>query len=74
MHKQAAVNTMKFVGGAIAVAVLTVLMVEFLTFELTLKIVGSGFLAYFIYMFYSIEKSRLEASEKFEQLNKEMSK
>ena len=63
MNKQAALNTLKIVGFASGAAILAILFFTMLTASQIMVILGIGFLAYFIYMIYEIEKSRLEYKE-----------
>ena len=64
MHKQAALNTVKFFAAAFAVGILVALGAEYLTAGQFMSVIGIGVLAFFINIFYSIEKSRLESLEK----------
>ena len=70
MHKQAALNTAKVLGIGILVGLATVFGIELLTLDIVLKLLGVGFLVYFVYMFYSIEKGRLESQERLNNMSK----
>ena len=63
MHKQAALNTAKMIAFGILASTLTLLAIEFLTVETFLKLCGVGIFGYIVYIFYTIEKSRLEMLE-----------
>lgn len=63
MHKQAAFNTLKFVASAIITGVAIALSIEYLTLATVMMALGCGVIVYFVYMFYQIEKSRLETIE-----------
>lgn len=70
MHKQAALNTAKVLGIGVLVGLATVFGIELLTLDIALKLLGIGFLVYFIYIFYSIEKGRLESEERLNNMSK----
>lgn len=63
MHKQAAINTIKLIGWALLVAFITVFLIQNVPSVILFYALGAGFLIYFIYIAYTIEKSRLEHLE-----------
>lgn len=70
MHKQAALNTLKVIALSIIAGAAVVLGIQLLTFDVAITFIGIGFLVYFIYMFYNIEKGRLESQERFNNMSK----
>jgi hypothetical protein len=67
MHKKAALNTLKLFALAMTVALGTSLAFNYLSSVVLFSILGAGVMGYLIYIFYSIEKTRLE---RLESLNK----
>ena len=64
MHKQAALNTLKFMGTAFLVGVFSGLAINFLSLGQLITLVCVGFFGWTVYMVYLIEKARLELHEK----------
>ena len=67
MHRQAAINTVKILASALVCGLVGFVVVETLSVKTLLTILGVGVMGYLVYIFYSIEKSRLES---LERLNK----
>lgn len=67
MHRQAAINTAKILASALVCGLVGSVVVETLSVKTLLTILGVGVMGYLVYIFYSIEKSRLES---LERLNK----
>ena len=67
MHKQAALNTAKLIALALVASLVGAAVVHAIPFETLMYIAGFGIMGYLVYVFYSIEKSRLES---LERLNK----
>jgi|LakMenEpi03Aug12_release.lakeMendotaPanAssembly.Ray.scaffolds.fasta_scaffold3955813_1 hypothetical protein len=67
MHKQAAKNTALLLSAAVMVGLGVAFSIEFIPVKILLSLMGVGLMGYLVYVFYSIEKSRLES---LESLNK----
>lgn len=67
MHKQAAKNTALLILTAVMVGLGVAVIVNFIPVNILLYLMGFGLMGYLVYIFYSIEKSRLES---LERLNK----
>ena len=68
MHKQAAKNTLLLLLAAIMSGLGVSLIVTFMPLEAFLYIAGIAFVAYMVWVCYSMEKSRLEG---LDRLNKQ---
>jgi threonine/homoserine/homoserine lactone efflux protein len=68
MHKQAAKNTLMLIAAALMTAAGVSLILTFIPLQALLYIAGIAFVAYMVWIFYTMEKSRLET---LEQLNKQ---
>lgn len=69
MHKQAALYTAKIVVFGLLGSVIGIAAVEFLTASQIMFGFASGLFVYFVYLIYSIEKSRLEILENLNRKN-----
>lgn len=67
MHKQAAFNTLKVIFMALAAGIAVAVFIAILTMSQAIYLGCGALLAFAIYMFYNIEKDRLE---RLDQLNK----
>ena len=68
MHKQAAKNTLMLILAAIMAGLGVSLIVAFVPLQAFLAIAGIAFVAYMVWICYSMEKSRLEG---LDRLNKQ---
>lgn len=68
MHKQAALNTAKVMVTAILIAGSVVAALQYMTFVLFMSILGAGVVGYMIYIFYCIERDRLNHIESINKL------
>lgn len=68
IHTQAALNTAKLIASGMLTALGVFFIINFIPLEDILIIGGMGFLAYMIYLFYKIEKTRLESIDKLNKL------
>ena len=68
MHKQAAKNTLLLLAAALMGGLAVAAIVAFVPFQAFLVIGGIGFVGYMIWIFYTMEKSRLET---LDRLNKQ---
>ena len=71
MHKQAALNTLKIVASAAVTGVIVTLAIEYLTLSVFLSVLGTAAIAYFVYVCYCIEKSRLESIDRLNKMSEE---
>ena len=68
MHKQAVLNVITLFGIAILVSIGVVLLSQVMSFSLFMSIMGVTMLGYFAYMFYCIERDRLNHIEALNKL------
>lgn len=67
MHKQAAKNTLLLVLAALATGFGVAAIVAFIPLQALLAIAGIGFVGYMVWIFYSMEKGRLETLEELKK-------
>lgn len=67
MHKQAAKNTFMLILAALMAGIAVSAIIAFVPIQSLLVIAGIVFVAYMVWIFYTMEKSRLES---LESLNK----
>ena len=68
MHKQAAKNTLMLALAALMGGLGMAAIFTFIPLQSLLYIAGAGFVVYMVWIFYTMEKSRLET---LEELNKQ---
>ena len=68
MHKQAALNTAKLVATALLSGLGVGVIVNYVPIEALMYIAGIIFVGFMIWVFYGIEKSRLESLEKINKM------
>lgn len=68
IHKQAAKNTLALIAAAIMGSLGVFLIAQFMTVEIFVYTLGAGAFIYMIYVFYSMEKHRLETIDKLKKL------
>ena len=67
MHKQAAKNTFMLIAAALMSGLGVSLILTFVPLQAFLYIAGAAFVGYMVWIFYTMEKSRLDS---LDQLNK----
>lgn len=67
MHKQAAKNTFMLIAAAVMTALGVGAIVAYIPLQALLIIAGIAFVGYMVWIFYTMEKSRLETLEELKK-------